>query len=90
MGFVFGGGGGEGTESAKRISENQIAEQTKDRYAAEAETVRLQGIEDKAQAKIDKETDDEETRRQQRLRGAGYVGYGDSRPLGTGYTLGGG
>jgi len=82
---------------ANELSQSMLEESRKQTAAAEAETARLKGIETDKQAQADKLAADEEDRRQQRIRGggiqkfmtAGYTGYGDSRALGTGMTLGG-
>jgi hypothetical protein len=84
-------------QEARRYSNAMLAEQKRQTDVAVAETERLKGIEAGVTAKAETEKKDEEQRRQQRLVGggiqrflsAGYTGYGDSRPLGTGLTLGG-
>jgi hypothetical protein len=84
-------------QAARKQADAMLFEQKRMTDSAIAETERLKGIEAGVAAKAETEKKDEEQRRQQRLVGggiqrfltAGYAGYGDSRPLGTGLTLGG-
>jgi hypothetical protein len=111
MSFFSGGGGqtswptdypfGSPQEQAAKksadVAQQMLNDQRAQAASNEAEAQRVQGLADAEQAKTDATAAQEESLRQQRIRGggiqrfmtAGYSGYGDSRSLGTATTLGG-
>lgn len=87
----------QAAREARKQTQLLVEEQGRQRSELEAAAAELKKTQADTQLKADQAAAEEESARQQRLRGggiqkfmtAGYSGYGDSRALGTGLTLGG-